>query len=101
MKKNLKQFIEEWYLEDIKECYELDFEDEVSEENQHLLDYVITADTLDDFVERAAEIRVELDKVGDGIELDSLSPLFGYAQKTIREYGRFENEDLYGHIIVV
>lgn len=100
MQKNLKQFIEEWYLEDIIECYELDFQDEVSEENQHLVEYVTDSDTLDKFVERAAETRVELDRVGDGIQLDSLSPLFGYAEEVVKEYGRFENEDLYGHIII-
>lgn len=96
----LKKRIEEDYLKSILEIYELDFEDEVSEENQYLLNYMKGVDSLDHFVERAAEIRAELDKTGDGVNLDSLSPLFSYAERIARETGRYKNELLYGCVIM-
>ena len=96
----LKQYIEEYHLKTIKEIYELDFEDEVSEENQYLLNYMSGVNTLDEFVERAAEIRAELDKTEDGVNLDSLSPLLSYAEEFARETGRYKNEILYGCVIM-
>lgn len=96
----LKQYIEENYLKTIIEIFELDFEDEVSEENQYLLNYMSGIDSLDDFVERAAEIRAELEKVGDGVNLDSLSPLLSYVEEFAKETGKYKNEILYGCVIM-